>query len=89
MILPSSKSVLQTIHALSRSPYSRIARRNLASLVNGRKPAQEPLHLSVDDGYGFARINPGDDIGQDNRFSIVRRLGWGMYSSTWLAKDHQ
>ncbi|KAF5388717.1 hypothetical protein D9757_004783 [Collybiopsis confluens] len=67
----------------------RIARRNLASLVNGRKPAQEPLYLSADDGYGFARIKSGADIGQHSRFSIVRRLGWRMYSSTWLAKDHK
>jgi serine/threonine protein kinase len=74
--------------ALSRRSLSGSSKRHLAALVNGSKPLVEPLHLSVDDGYGFARLNYGDSIGQD-RFSVIRRLGWGMYSSTWLAKDHQ
>ncbi|KAJ4480093.1 kinase-like protein [Lentinula aciculospora] len=75
--------------ALSRRSFTRTSSRSLAALVNGFKPLEEPLHLSVDDGYGFARIKAGDTIGQQDRFSVVRRLGWGMYSSTWLAKDHQ
>jgi len=70
--------------ALSRRSFSGSPRLSLAALVNGSKPLEEPLHLSVDDGYGFARVKPGDSI---DRFSIIRRLGWGMYSSTWLAKD--
>ena len=38
-------------------------------------------------GYGWAQFEFGDQIGQDNRYTIVRKLGRGMYSSTWLARD--
>jgi serine/threonine protein kinase len=71
------------------SVLSKTCKRSLSALVNGLKPLEEPLHLTVDDGYGFARIKSGDSLGQQDRFSVIRRLGWGMYSSTWLAKDHQ
>ncbi|KAJ3885396.1 kinase-like protein [Lentinula edodes] len=89
MIRSSSTSAFSGASALSRRSFSRTPSQSLAALVNGFKPLDEPLHLSVDDGYGFARIKSGDNLGQHDRFSVIRRLGWGMYSSTWLAKDHQ
>jgi serine/threonine protein kinase len=81
------------LRAFAASYGSRLSKRSitqsLAPLVHGFKPLEEPLHLSVDDGYGYAQIKPGDSIGPLDRFSVIRRLGWGMYSSTWLAKDHE
>ncbi|KAJ7223412.1 kinase-like domain-containing protein, partial [Mycena pura] len=29
----------------------------------------------------------GDLVGDDQRYTILRKLGWGMHSSTWLARD--
>jgi hypothetical protein len=47
----------------------------------------EALGMPAADGYGWAQFEFGDQIGQDNRYTIVRKLGWGMHSSTWLARD--
>ena len=47
----------------------------------------EPLGLPAADGHGRAQFEFGDKIGQDNRYTITRKLGWGMCSSTWLARD--
>ena len=49
--------------------------------------ASEALGMPAADGYGWAQFEFGDQIGQDNRYTIVRKLGWGMHSSTWLARD--
>ncbi|KAJ6600465.1 kinase-like protein, partial [Mycena vulgaris] len=35
-------------------------------------------------GYGWAQFEFGDSIGNDHRYTILRR---GMHSSTWLARD--
>jgi hypothetical protein len=48
----------------------------------------EPLGLPAADGYGWAQFEFGDQIGPDNRYAITRKLGWGMYSSAWLARDN-
>ena len=40
------------------------------------------------DGYGWAQLEFGEQIGKDNRYTIVRKLGWGMHSSTWLTRDN-
>lgn len=47
----------------------------------------EPLGLPPDLGYGFAQLRFGDAIGPDARYTVVRKLGWGMHSSTWLVRD--
>ena len=51
--------------------------------------ASEALGMPAADGYGWAQFEFGDQIGEgeDNRYTIVRKLGWGMYSSAWLARD--
>ncbi|KAF9018564.1 kinase-like protein [Hymenopellis radicata] len=38
-------------------------------------------------GYGWARLDFGQKIGPNERYTIERKLGWGMHSSTWLARD--
>jgi len=48
---------------------------------------EEPLGLSAEQGHGFLRIEFGDAIDPDRRNIIVRKLGWGMNSSVWMAFD--
>ncbi|KAJ7036690.1 kinase-like protein [Mycena alexandri] len=49
--------------------------------------ASEALGLPAADGYGWAQLEFGDSVGDDQRYTILRKLGWGMHSSTWLARD--
>lgn len=51
---------------------------------------EEPLGLLAEQGYGFPQLEFGESIGGksgDVCFQILRKLGWGMNSSVWLAKD--
>lgn len=39
-------------------------------------------------GYGWTQFEFGDQIGEDDdRYTNIRKLGWGMHSCTWLARD--
>jgi hypothetical protein len=40
-----------------------------------------------DDEYKYYRPNLGDQIGDDNRYVILRKIGIGNNSNVWLAKD--
>ena len=46
----------------------------------------EALGMPATDGCGWAQLGFGDQIGED-RYTIIRKLGWGSHSSTWLARD--
>ena len=48
---------------------------------------EEPLGVTAEQGHGFIQIEFGDAIGPDKRYKIVRKLGWGMNSSIWMAFD--
>ncbi|TFK33318.1 kinase-like domain-containing protein [Crucibulum laeve] len=50
---------------------------------------EEPLGLPAEGGYGWPQLNFSEAVGPDNRYVILRKLGWGMSSSTWLAHDRQ
>ncbi|KAJ6453131.1 kinase-like protein [Mycena sanguinolenta] len=43
--------------------------------------------MSAAEGFGWAQFEFGDRIGDGQRYTILRKLGWGMHSSTWLARD--
>jgi hypothetical protein len=45
--------------------------------------AQEPLEEYKAGGYHSVKI--GDRF--QSRYSIIEKLGWGMYSTVWLALD--
>lgn len=49
---------------------------------------EEPLSLSGKEGAGFFPATPGLLL-NDSRYKIVRKLGRGQFSSTWLASDSQ
>ncbi|SJK98279.1 uncharacterized protein ARMOST_01542 [Armillaria ostoyae] len=48
---------------------------------------EEPLGMSAEEGYGWPQLEFNEAIGPENRYVICRKLGWGMSSSTWLARD--
>ncbi|KAG5643349.1 hypothetical protein DXG03_001072 [Asterophora parasitica] len=50
---------------------------------------EEALGLPGVDGDGWARFEFGQAIGPNKRYTVERKLGWGMYSSTWLARDNE
>jgi serine/threonine-protein kinase SRPK3 len=35
---------------------------------------------------GYHPVHIGDSF-SDNRYVVVRKLGWGHFSTVWLAKD--
>ncbi|KAF6757909.1 kinase-like domain-containing protein [Ephemerocybe angulata] len=45
---------------------------------------EEPLNLSAADGFGYFPANINQTL-SGGRYTIVRKLGWGSRSSTWLA----
>ena len=46
--------------------------------------AEEPLGVPRSHGFGYMNINIGDEIGP---YEIVRKVGYGGYSTVWLARD--
>ncbi|KAI0711592.1 kinase-like domain-containing protein [Earliella scabrosa] len=44
--------------------------------------------MPATEGYGWAYFDSGQRVGKDDRYTIARKLGWGMHSSTWLARDN-
>jgi serine/threonine-protein kinase SRPK3 len=47
---------------------------------------EEDLSSTADGGAGFYPLRLGEAL-DDERFVIIRKLGWGGYSTVWLAKD--
>ncbi|KAF8573007.1 kinase-like protein [Ramaria rubella] len=48
---------------------------------------EEPLGIPAQEGYGWPQLEFNQTVGPENRYVILRKLGWGMSSSTWLARD--
>ncbi|KAG1855329.1 kinase-like protein [Suillus subalutaceus] len=48
---------------------------------------EEPLGIPADQGHGYLRVEFGGSIDPEKRFKIIRKLGWGMNSSIWMAYD--
>ena len=49
---------------------------------------EEPLMLSSELGYGYYPLTLGERLHND-KYEVVRKLGWGLNSSAWLAKTHE
>ncbi|KAF8062371.1 kinase-like protein [Lyophyllum atratum] len=45
---------------------------------------EEPLGVTAEQGHGYLRVEFGDALGPENRYKVVRKLGWGMtLASGW------
>ncbi|EMD35517.1 hypothetical protein CERSUDRAFT_53540 [Gelatoporia subvermispora B] len=48
---------------------------------------EEPLWLTIGDGYGYVPWRPGTIVDMPERkLEVLRKLGWGGYSSVWLCR---
>jgi hypothetical protein len=52
------------------------------------KISEEPLSLSGDQGFGYFPGRAGLLL-NNGRYEILRKLGRGQYSTTWLVSDSQ
>lgn len=55
----------------------------LAPIVHKGLPSEEPDYYKPG---GFHPISLGDTF-HDDRYTILRKLGYGQYSTVWLARD--
>jgi hypothetical protein len=59
------------------------------SVMESSVAAKRTGYREEPDNYGpggFHRINVGDKLG-DQRYTVLRKLGYGEYSTIWLAHD--
>jgi serine/threonine protein kinase len=47
---------------------------------------EDPIEAYGDGGLYPIHVN---DLLQDKRYQILRKLGFGSYSTVWAARDHQ
>ncbi|KAL6305686.1 kinase-like domain-containing protein [Sparassis latifolia] len=60
-----------------------------AVLEYPEEPVGLPAALLPPDIPAFMEVHIGDEIGPQGRYTIVRKLGYGSYSSVWLARDRE
>ncbi|ESK96782.1 serine protein kinase sky1 [Moniliophthora roreri MCA 2997] len=74
-----------TLSCLRRSKKSRFSSRKSStiSVSVSRKASTEPSSRYHRGGYH--RVKPGEVYNQ--RYQVVRQLGWGHYSTVWLVQD--
>ncbi|KAJ9104152.1 hypothetical protein QFC19_004136 [Naganishia cerealis] len=58
-----------------------------SSMVNPSIATEEEEDLEDYRPGGYHPIHIGDDF-NDGRYTIVRKLGWGHFSTVWLARDN-
>ncbi|KAI8928090.1 kinase-like domain-containing protein [Entophlyctis helioformis] len=93
---PSLASDLHTEPFSSTSISSSASAASSASDSGSDSPADgDPLQQDEDEedaeDYkkgGYHPVNIGDRF-SNNRYTVVRKLGWGHFSTVWLAKDHK
>ncbi|KAH9948887.1 kinase-like domain-containing protein [Amylocystis lapponica] len=54
-----------------------------------KKFDEEPLTYDASYAFGYAPIKLGDRVGPEDRFEVVFKLGWGMFGTIWMVKDHK
>ncbi|KAL5531182.1 hypothetical protein ACEPAG_4058 [Sanghuangporus baumii] len=48
---------------------------------------EEPHGFTAEQGFGYLEIEFGERLGPEGRYEVLRKLGWSIRSTTWLAKD--
>lgn len=54
--------------------------------LRGLEWPEEDLTSTADEGGGFYPLRLGEAF-DERRFVVTRKLGWGGYSTVWLARD--
>jgi len=79
----------------SRNPFppNQLTRKRYLALIMKETFIYQPNHLFYTQepllGYkpgGYHPVNLGDNF-KDGRYQVHHKLGWGKYSTTWLAYD--
>jgi serine/threonine-protein kinase SRPK3 len=70
---------------LDSSPYSVY---QASEDLKGLEWPEEGLTSTTNEGGGFYPARLGETF-DDGRFVITRKLGWGGFSSVWLARDRK
>lgn len=60
---------------------------NASSMGNPSIATEEEEDLEDYRPGGYHPVRIGDDF-NDGRYTIVRKLGWGHFSTVWLARDN-
>ncbi|TFK47447.1 kinase-like protein [Heliocybe sulcata] len=47
---------------------------------------EEPIGISAEDGFGHLELTIGDELGDRGEYKLARKLGYGRYSTVWLAR---
>ncbi|KAK7450132.1 hypothetical protein VKT23_013014 [Stygiomarasmius scandens] len=77
---------------MARPPILPTNGRNYSQNVNAVaefKFESEPLGMPAASGQGYPYLEFGQAVGDDGRYVIRRKLGWGLTSSIWLALDRK
>ena len=80
---PSSPSIMYILHRLFGQPAS-VPTTELVQPDDTRFP-EEPLSLSAEQGFGFFPARAG--LLLNGRYKILRKLGRGQSSTSWLFSD--
>ena len=68
----------------------------MASSASSSASEEEPEKIMTEDEEdfedyckgGYHPVKIGDTF-NDGRYTVVRKLGWGHFSTVWLAKDNR
>ena len=56
--------------------------------LEGAEWPEENLSSTIDERGGFYPVRLGETF-DDGRFVVTKKLGWGGFSSVWLARDRK
>ena len=87
--MPRPEVVFADPHAAPRSSNKHVSVNPEGIELVDLEFVEEPLGVTAEQGHGYLWIEFGDVIGPDGRYKIIRKLGWGMNASIWMAFDEK
>lgn len=80
---------MRLMRAARSSVFTSSAQRRKATTIKALPHTNTPFEEETIPDYEpnhFCKVAPGDLVG-DGRYSVISKLGWGRFSTVWLAKD--